>query len=94
MSISNAIQTVVNEVPKECIFDSHFIINELIKRFSDEYFTFVSNFAIKSNNNLTLTAHGQIGQEIKKLNNVEMIGDAWSENIHKTSSKCTCWKKK
>jgi len=92
--MQNAIQSIVNGVPKGHIFDSHFIINELIKRFSDEYLTFVSNFAM-DNQNITLTSHGKIGQEINKLNGtvLQKIGDAWSENIHKTPSKCTCWKK-
>lgn len=92
--MQNAIQSIVNEVPKGCIFDSHCVINELIKRFSDEYFSFVSNFAM-NNQQITLTAHGQIGKEINKLDGtiVRKIGDAWSENIHKTLSKCTCWEK-
>lgn len=92
--MQNAIQSIVNEVPKGHIFDSHFIINELIKRFSDEYLTFVSNFAM-GNQNITLTSHGKIGQEINKLDGtvLQKIGYAWSENIHKTPSKCTCWKK-
>ena len=92
--MKDAIQTIVNEVPKGCIFDSHFVINELIKRFSDEYLGFVSNFAT-NNENLTLTAHGQIGQEIQKLDGTVLrkVGGAWSENIHRTPSKCTCWEK-
>ncbi len=92
--MKNAIQSIVNEVPKGHIFDSHFIINELIKRFSDKYLAFVSNFAM-GNQNITLTSHGKIGQEINKLDGsiLQKIGDAWSENIHKNPSKCTCWKK-
>lgn len=92
--MQNAIQSIVNEVPKGHIFDSHFIINELIKRSSDEYLAFVSNFAM-GNQKITLTSHGKIGQEINKLDGtvLQKIGDAWSENIHKTPSKCTCWKK-
>jgi hypothetical protein len=40
--------------------------------------------------------HGQIGQEIKKIDGtvIEIVGDAWSENIHKTPSLCTCWRKR
>jgi len=63
--MQKAIQAIIDEVPKGCIFDSHFVINELIKRFSDEYFEFVGKFATNSPN-VTLTAHGQIGQEINK----------------------------
>ena len=92
--MKNAIQSIVNEVPKGCVFDSHYVINELIKRFSDEYLFFVSKFAM-NNQQITLTVHGQIGKEINKLHGtiLRKIGDAWSENIHKTPSKCTCWEK-
>ena len=92
--MQNAIRSIVNEVPKGYIFDSHFVINELIKRFSDEYLSFVSNYATK-NPKITLIIHGQIGKEINKLDGTVLrkIGDAWSENIHKTPSKCTCWER-
>lgn len=92
--MQNAIQAIIDEVPKGCIFDSHFVINELIKRFSDEYFEFVGKFAT-NNQNVTLTTHGQIGQEINKHDGtiLRKIGESWSENIHKKPSICTCWEK-
>jgi len=92
--MQNAIHSIVNEVPKGCIFDSHFVINELVKRFSDEYLSFAGNYVI-NNPNITLTTHGQIGKEINKFDGtiLRKIGDAWSENIHKNPSKCTCWEK-
>ncbi len=93
--MENAIRTIVNEIPQGCVFDSHFVINELIKRFSDEYLSFAARFA-GANQQPTLPAHGQIGQEINKLDPtvIEKIGEAWSENIHKTPSRCTCWRKR
>lgn len=92
--MDNAIQTIVTEVQQGYIFDSHFVINELIKRFSDEYLSFASGFA-GAGPNITLAVHGQIGKKIKNLNvgTIQFIGDSWSENIHKTPSKCTCWRK-
>ena len=92
--MESAIRTIVDEVPQGCVFDSHFVINELIKRFSDEYLFFAARFA--GGQQPTLAAHGQIGQEINKLDGtaIERMGDAWSENIHKTPSLCTCWKKR
>ena len=93
--MESAIRTIVNEVPQGCVFDSHFVINELIKRFSDEYLSFAGRFA-GGNQKPTLPAHGQIAQEINKLDPavIEKIGEAWSENIHKTPGKCTCWRKR
>ncbi len=90
--MQNSIKVIIKEIPKGHIFDSHFVINELLKRFSDEYLTFSCKFA-KNNNKITLSAHGQIGKKINKLNDIKQIGEAWSENIHKTPSKCTCWEK-
>ncbi len=90
--MQNSIKKIIEDIPKGCIFDSHFIINELIKKYSDQYLYFVKKF-IKKDNQITLILHGQIGKEINKLNNIKKIGDSWSENIHKTPSKCTCWEK-
>jgi hypothetical protein len=89
-----AIRTIINEVPQGHIFDSHFVINELIKRFSDKYLVFAARFS--GGQQPTLAVHGQIAQEINKLNGtlIDGMGDAWSENIHKTPSPCTCWKKR
>jgi hypothetical protein len=92
--MQTAIRTIVNEVPQGFVFDSHFIINELVKRFSDQYLSFASRFAA-DNQQVTMTTHGQIGQEINRLDGtvIQRIGNAWSENIHKTPSQCTCWRK-
>ncbi len=93
--MESAIRTIVDEVPREHVFDSHFVMNELIKRFSNKYLSFAGGFATDDEKR-TLVAHGKIGQEINKLNGtiVDKIGAAWSENIHKKPSPCTCWKKR
>jgi hypothetical protein len=94
IAIETAIRTIVDEVPQGHVFDSHFVINELIKRFPDQYLSFAARFA--GSEQATLAAHGQIGREINKLDGavIERIGDAWSETIHKTPGRCTCWKKR
>ncbi len=92
--MQNAIEKIINDVPKGCIFDSHFVISELIKNYSNEYLSFASKFA--DSDQITLSAHGQIGKEINKLDGVllEKIGPSWSGNIHRNPSECTCWKKR
>lgn len=92
--MKNAIDKIVKKVKSGYIFDTHFVIGELIKNYSDEYLLFASKYS--SSNNLTLTFHGQIGQEINKLDgkSIDKVGWSWSENIHREASKCTCWKKK
>jgi hypothetical protein len=89
-----AIRTIIDEVPHGCFFDSHFVINELVKRFSDEYLVFAARFS--GGQQPTLAVHGQIGHEINKLNGtiIDSVGEAWSENIHKNLNRCTCWKKR
>ena len=89
--MQNAIKEIINGtdgVPKGCIFDSHFVINELIKRFSDEYLAFSSKYA-GNKEKLTNTVHMQIGQEINKLDgtSIERVGESYSETIHKTLGK-------
>ncbi|HET9178773.1 MAG TPA: hypothetical protein VFQ24_10505 [Terriglobia bacterium] len=92
--METAIRQIVDEVPQGCIFDSHFVINQLIKRCSDQYLAFASKFA--GGKRATLAAHGQIGMEINKLDGtvIEKIGDAWSETIHTAPGRCTCWRKR
>lgn len=92
--MEKAILSIINEIPKNHIFDSHFIINELIKGYSDVYLTFASNYA-SNNSTVTLTSHRQIGKKINELDGTVLaqVGKAWSENIHKRPSECTCWKK-
>jgi hypothetical protein len=92
--LETAIRKIVSEVPKGRIFDSHFVMNELVKRFSDQYLSFAGRFA-GGEDQRTLAAHGQIGKRINKLDGtvIQRIGKGWSENLHKKPSPCTCWKK-
>ena len=95
MSIQTAIEELINEVKKNHIFDSHYITNNLLKKYSDDYLNYASSIATKSNK--TLTIHGNIGKEIAKfepslLERIDLM--SWSDNIHEEASSCTCWKKK
>jgi len=90
--MQEAIKKIIDEIPGGFVFDSHFVINELIKRFTDEYLLFARTFS--NLDKVTLTVHGQIGMAINQVTNIEQVGKAWSENIHKTPSECTCWRKK
>ena len=94
-SIEVVIRKIIEGVPGKCIFDSHFILTELTKRFSDQYLSFAGRFA-QGRRRPTLPAHGQIGRLVNRLNGklIDKIGPAWSENIHRRPSRCTCWKKR
>ena len=40
--MKNTIQKIIKKVPKGKIFDSHYVINQLISDYSDEYLAFAS----------------------------------------------------
>jgi len=91
MDIDKAIDSIIGEISVGCIFDSHFVINQLIREHSDAYLEFAKGF---SGSSITSVMHGHIGQKIDKLSNAEKHGKSWSENIHTNASECTCWRKK
>lgn len=91
--MQEAIATILSSIRKGFIFDSHYIINCLIRFHSDEYLEFASG--INADTGKTLAVHGLIGKEIAKFENKNTISRlkdmAWSENIHGNSSECTAW---
>ena len=88
--MDKAIGSIIDKIPVGSIFDSHFVINQLIREHSDAYLDFAKTFS----GSITTAMHGNIGQKIDKLDCVEQLGKSWSENIHANASPCTCWKKK
>ncbi|WP_321315101.1 hypothetical protein [Halarcobacter sp.] len=91
--MKKAIHTILNEIPKNKIFDSHYVISQLIKFHSDIYLIFASGISATSEK--TFVIHGQIGKEIAKFEASNLIrrleNMSWSENIHGNSSECTAW---
>jgi len=91
MDIDKAIDSIIDGISVGYIFDSHFVINQLIKEYSDSYLEFAKKF---SGSNITSVMHGHIGQKIDRLSCVEPLGKSWSEHIHTKPGECTCWRKK
>lgn len=93
-NIHDAIREIILEIPSGKIFDTHFVINQLIKKFSDTYLSFTSSIHA---NDRTFPAHGNIGQEVSKIaasgNLTQQLVEyeSWSENIHGNVSECACW---
>jgi hypothetical protein len=88
--IKEVIESIIGRIPSGMIFDAHTVIEYLLQNDSDAY---LQNF----NGKTTELYHAYIGQviaDIEKEGLVERMGDSWSLNIHKTFSKCSCWKKK
>lgn len=42
--MKDVIREIINSIPKNFIFDSHFVINQIIKNYSDEYLQFAAQF--------------------------------------------------
>jgi len=92
--MQNTIADILDNIPNGKIFDSHFVISQLIKYHSDIYLSYASG--INASSDLTLTVHGHIGKEIAKFESVSIsriTSMSWSENIHGNPSECTAWKK-
>ncbi len=90
----NAISVILNGIAKGKVFDSHFVISQLIKYHSDVYLTFASG--INASTDKTLAVHRQIGKEIATFESgsISRIANmSWSENIHGNPSKCAAWEK-
>lgn len=84
------IRNIVQSIPKGCIFDSHFVINELIKKHSDEYLQFAGHLG---ENLTTKNMHSQIAKEIANTYAVKIGEGAYSENIHGGATKCAYWRR-
>ena len=92
--MQRAIEEVLGGIKKGYVFDSHYVISQLIKFHSDAYLNFASG--ISANSGKTLAVHGQIGKEIAKFepSTVSRLKNmSLSENIHGNSSECTAWEK-
>ncbi len=87
------IRSIIREIPKGNIFDSHTVIFLLIQQHSDEY---LKSFNL--NLNTTELYHAHLGKIIAEFENdpvdkIERIGESYSKNIHDTFSPCACWRK-
>jgi hypothetical protein len=91
----SAIETVLKNIKSGHHFDTHHVIDQMIRNHSDDYIRFVSKFA--EGKEPTLTAHQQFGQEVAKFDG-ELIerqdGRSCSINIHGNPSECALWKRK
>ena len=97
--MQRAIEAIIGKIPQGMVFDSHFVINRLIKEYSQVYLSFVAQLFAPSANVTAALVNGRIALLIKDCGNVKrlMIGDqelqSWSENIHTNCNECACWRK-
>jgi len=93
MEFREAVRQIIEPIERDYVFDSHYVIDQLIKSYSDEYIVFVSRYS--SSQDPTFTAHQQIGQVINTCTDLVRRLDyqSWSENIHCNSSECATWQR-
>ena len=88
-----AVRRIIEPIRSDFIFDSHYVIDQLIKNYSDEYIVFVSQYS--NSQEPTLTAHQQIGQVINSCTDLIQRLDyqSWSETIHCSGGECALWQR-
>jgi len=90
-----AIRHVIDEIPPGHIFDSHFVIEMLIRNHPDDYFHFVASF---NGTNIAMDfVNGHLAQQIPScgIPNIQKAQppDGWSVNTRGNPGECTCWLK-
>lgn len=82
------IQNVIQKaIPKNCVFDTHAIINFLIKNHNDVY---LSNY---KQGWTTAYYHSEISKLIATFEDEQLnrIGESWSQHINGEFSQNKCW---
>lgn len=93
--MKDAIRAIIRGVKKNHIFDSHYVIQQLLKNPSNVFYKFVR----ETGNADTKNAHSQLAKLIEKCGAIKLskrysdLEDvkSWSENIHEKSSECVAW---
>lgn len=97
MTMIDAVRNVLNDIDKNVVFDSHFIIAQIIKQHSDVYIHFAGPNGVET----TAQMHHRIAQLIADTGLATRLTselapqlpyDSWSDTIHGTPGKCALWK--
>ena len=87
--MKNVIKSIIKKIKKGTFFDSHYIIDTLIKEHSNDYFDFIRNTA-----GTTRYVHGKIAKLIGRCRLVKRAGDSLSYTIHYKANPCALWQRK
>jgi len=94
MDIKKSIEEILNGIQSGYVFDSHFVVNELIEKHSDAYIRFAARYA--KGGRPTHKTHEEIGHIIKEFVGTlvkRLDNESWSLTIHHTPGKCALWLK-
>lgn len=94
--MEDVIRKIIKKIGKGTFFDSHYIINTLIKKHSDEYFEFIRN-----TQGTTRHVHSEIAKVIAKISReCDLVARAPNETsnslsytIHDKANECALWKR-
>ncbi len=90
--MNNALTTIVNAIPSDRYFDSHYVIETLIRNHGDTYFHFLR----ASNQNTTALVHRDISALIQQFVPhlvTDTMSKSHSYNIREHATPCRLWKK-
>lgn len=93
--MNSVVKGIIENIDKGTMFDSHFIIDTVILKHSDEYLRYAAGHTAKDK--VTEYMHGCLAKEIASFKGtlVEQIdGDSLSYNIRGNASKCALWFRK
>ena len=83
-----AINEIIRGIRRGYFFDSHFMISQIIRRYSDLYIHFAGP------RESTAHMHGRIAQLIQQSPSVRLVSrNFWSNNIHGKQSPCALWER-
>jgi len=92
--MNSIVEEIISGVDKGNAFDSHFVIDTIIKEHSDDYLTFVANHLTSSK--VTEYAHSELAKIISSFDGslVEKLSyRSTSYNIRGKASSCALWEK-
>ncbi len=90
-SIVDFINKIIEPISVGGIFDSHMIIQQMLKKNSDLFYRFI----IETDSSETEYVHSQLAKIIGQVSSVKNNDiKSWSENIHGHVTACTAWAKK
>lgn len=92
--MKNVVEQIIKGIDKGTAFDSHFVIDTIIKDYSDNYLTFVAKNIAKSK--VTEYVHSEIAKIISSFSEIlveQLPNKSISYNIRGKASKCALWKR-
>lgn len=88
------IETIVSDIKRGNMFDSHYIIDKVIRDYSDQYLSFASTHL--ATGKITEYAHSELAKLISSLEGrlvEQQQSKSISYNIRGNASECALWKR-